>query len=273
MALSESPDHFGLNFTRSVHSKAEGPTDPSNIKLPSNFVAVVTGAGKGLGYHISLAYAKAGAHGISISSRTKADLEELTTKLLEINPKLDVLAQTCDTTKDADVKKLADDVKAHFGRVDAVIANAGIISKYIQDADGSNRRLPVGIVEDDDFDRVISINFLGSQKTAKYFVPLLKETKDGPQVYVCITSLAGQWPQSQFTPVAYNVSKIAVNRMVEHIHNDHNKSDGIQAFSVHPGAVLTPQTEKHSTGKGDLWDQGQFFEEINLGEKLILLQC
>jgi NAD(P)-dependent dehydrogenase (short-subunit alcohol dehydrogenase family) len=256
MALLESPDHFGLNFTKTIHSKAEGPTDPSNNKLPSNFVAVVTGAGKGLGYHISLAYAQAGARGISISSRTKADLDELTAKLLEINPKLDVLAQTCDTTKDADVKKLADDVRAHFGRADAVIANAGIISKYLQDADGSNRRLPVGIVEDDDFDRVISINFLGSQKTAKYFVPLLKETKDGPQVYVCITSLAGQWPQSQFTPVAYNVSKIAVNRMVEHIHNDHNQSDGIQAFAVHPGAVLTPQTEKHSTGKGDVWEQG-----------------
>jgi NAD(P)-dependent dehydrogenase (short-subunit alcohol dehydrogenase family) len=145
----------------------------------------------------------------------------------------------------------------YMSQVDAVIANAGIISKYLQDADGSNRRLPVGITEDDDFDRVIMINFLGSQKMAKYFVPLLKETRDGPQVYVVITSLAGMWPQSAFTPVAYNVSKIAVNRMVEHIHNDHNEKDGIQAFAVHPGAVITPQTEAHSTQKGDTWEQGQ----------------
>jgi NAD(P)-dependent dehydrogenase (short-subunit alcohol dehydrogenase family) len=117
--MTDIPAHYGVNFTPTTHSKAEGSTDPKNNKLPSNFVVVVTGAGKGLGYHISLAYATAGAHGISISSRTKADLEDLTAKLLEINPKLDILAQTCDTTKDADVKKLADDVKAHFGRVDA----------------------------------------------------------------------------------------------------------------------------------------------------------
>jgi NAD(P)-dependent dehydrogenase (short-subunit alcohol dehydrogenase family) len=114
--MESSPDHFGISFTPTNHSKAEGSTNPTNNKLPSNFVAVVTGAGKGLGFHISLAYAQAGAHGISISSRTKADLDELTTKLLEINPKLDILSQTCDTTKDADVKKLAEDVKGHFGR-------------------------------------------------------------------------------------------------------------------------------------------------------------
>jgi NAD(P)-dependent dehydrogenase (short-subunit alcohol dehydrogenase family) len=114
--MEASPDHFGINFTQTIHSKAEGSTDPANNKLPSNFVAVVTGAGKGLGYHISLAYARAGAHGISISSRTKADLDDLTAKLREINPKLDILSQTCDTTKDADVKKLANDVKGHFGR-------------------------------------------------------------------------------------------------------------------------------------------------------------
>jgi hypothetical protein len=34
---------------------------------------------------------------------------------------------------------------------------------------------------------------------------------------------------------------------------DH-KDDGLLAFAVHPGAVLTPQTELHSTQKGDAWD-------------------
>jgi NAD(P)-dependent dehydrogenase (short-subunit alcohol dehydrogenase family) len=254
--MVQYPAHFGYQFTKAVHTKAEGLTEPSNNRLPSNFVVVVTGAGKGLGLHIALAYANAGAHGISISSRTKADLDELTKKLHSINPQLDILAQTCDTTNAAEVEKLATDVKAHFGRLDAVIANAGVISKYLQDADGSNRRLPVGVVEDDDFDRVININLLGSQKVAKYFVPLLKATTDGPQVYVVITSAASMFPSSQFTTLAYNLSKLASNRLAEHIHNDHNK-EGIQAFAIHPGAVLTPQTELHSTEKGDAWEQGE----------------
>lgn len=255
--MAQYPAHYGYEFTPTVHSKAEGLTDPSNNRLPSNFVAVVTGAGKGLGYHIALAYAGAGAHGISISSRTRSDLDELTAKLHDINPRLDVLAQTCDTTKEVEVERLAADVVGHFGRVDAVIANAGVISKYLQDADGSNRRLPVGVSEDDDFDRVININLLGSHKVAKHFVPLLKQTTDGPQVYVVITSAASMLPNSQFTSLAYNLSKLASNRLAEHIHNDHNEKDGIQAFAVHPGAVVTPQTELHSTAKGDAWEKGE----------------
>lgn len=45
---------------------------------------------------------------------------------------------------------------------------------------------------------------------------------------------------SAVTPFAYNLSKIGMNRMVEHIATDH-KDEGVQAFAVHPGAVLTPR--------------------------------
>ncbi|TKA36683.1 hypothetical protein B0A54_11926 [Friedmanniomyces endolithicus] len=218
------PEHWGVRFTPTVHTHAEGPTDPRNNKLHPNFVVVVTGAGKGLGYHIALAYAQAGAHGIVIASRTKSDLLRL---------------------DDDDVKRLADATKAKFGRLDVVVANAGIISKYLEGPDGK-QRLPIGVVEDTDFDRVINTNFMGSYRVAKHFVPQLVETKDGPQAFVCITSLAALTSSSDLTPIAYNLSKIGNNRMVQHIHNDHKK-DGVQAFAVHPGAVLTPQTEMHHT--------------------------
>jgi NAD(P)-dependent dehydrogenase (short-subunit alcohol dehydrogenase family) len=247
--LAQPPAYFGNTFTPTIHSKAEGLTDPVNNQLPPKYVVVVTGAGKGLGYMISLAYAQAGASGICISSRTKSDLDELTKKLQEINPKLDVQSQICDTTSDSDVEKLADGVKSHFGRCDCVIANAGIISKYKEDG-----TLPIGI-DDPDFDRVISINLLGSRRVAKHFLPQLVATTDGPQVFVVITSLASHSFDSNYCPIAYNVSKLATNRLAEHIHNDHEK-EGILAFAVHPGAVVTPQTAKHSTGKGDKWEQG-----------------
>lgn len=163
---------------------------------------------------------------------------------------MDVLAQICDTTSDSDVEKLAHAVRAHFGRVDAVIANAGIISKYKEDG-----TLPIGI-DDPDFDRVISINLLGSRRVAKHFLPQLATTTDGPQVFVVITSSASHSVDSNYCPIAYNVSKLATNRLAEHIHNDHEK-EGILAFAVHPGAVVTPQTAKHSTGEGDKWEQGE----------------
>ncbi|KAK0927449.1 hypothetical protein LTR29_017619 [Friedmanniomyces endolithicus] len=239
------PQHWGVRFTPTVHTHAEGPTDPSNNKLHPNFVVVVTGAGKGLGYHIALAYAQAGAHGIVIASRTKSDLSSLEKEIKSTAPDSIVLVQTCDTQSDDDVKCLADATKAKFGRLDVVVANAGIISKYLEGPDGK-QRLPIGIVEDADFDRVINTNFMGSYRVAKHFVPQLLETKDGPQAFVCITSLASLTNSSDLTPIAYNLSKIGNNRMVQHIHNDHKK-DGVQAFAVHPGAVLTPQTEMHHT--------------------------
>ena len=105
--------------------------------------------GKGLGYNISLAYARAGATGLIISSRTQSDLDKLETELHKINPKLEVLSQTCDTMNDDDVARLAAATKERFnGKLDVCVANAGVISKYLQDG-----TLPQGIMSDLDLER------------------------------------------------------------------------------------------------------------------------
>lgn len=248
------PAHMGGNFTKKYHTHAEGPTDPANQKLPSPFVVLVTGAGKGLGYHISTAFAKAGATGIIIASRTASDLKKLSAEIKSINPACEILSRVCDTTLDADLATLAADVKSRYGRLDAAVANAGVISKYIPDGSGSHR-LPIGILEDDDFERVVDINLGGSYRVAKHFCPLLFSTEDGAQAYVVITSMASHFAESAYTSVAYNTTKIACNRLAEHMHNDHHEKDGLVAYAVHPGAVLTPQTVGHT---GEIWSQGEF---------------
>ena len=201
MGSSTPPALYGFAFTDTIHSKAEGLTDPSNNKAEGEFVVCVTGAGKGLGFHIALAYAKAGASGLIISSRTQSDLDILSSEIKKINPKTRLLSQICDTQKEDDVKKIASTVKDEFGRLDVVVANAGIISKYLKD--GS---LPQGIMADLDFERVIDINLLGTVRTARHFTPILLESK-GAQTFIVITSLAAHSETSQATPVAYNVSK------------------------------------------------------------------
>lgn len=280
--MAAFPDHFGVTFTSTTHERAEGPTLPENNKPASGhrFNVVVTGAGKGIGHAISIAYAKAGATGLCISSRTQSDLDKLASELQSINPELKIVNQTCDTTQPEDVQRLAQTVNSAFnGHVDVVIANAGIISKYITDSTDPKtgkqvaRRLPVGIIEDEDFARVANINYLGSYYTAKYFTPLLI-AKDNPskiKVFIVITSLAGHFPISDFTPIAYNVSKIANNRMIEMMANDH-REDGLVAYAVHPGEVVTPQTQGHSTEKDDAWEKREFLS-FSLNITTMMMVC
>lgn len=278
------PDHWGMRFTPTIHSKPEGPTDPSNTTLPANFTVCITGAGKGLGYHIGLAYARAGAKGLCISSRTQADLDKLAAEIKVVAPRADVLVQTCDTQDEGQVEALAGAVWARWGRCDVVVANAGVISKYVTREGQEGEFLPVGVVEDGDLERVVGTNLLGTWRyvppfpppfppptllsrivdgrpsVAKHFIPHLAATRDGgPRAFVAITSIAAHMRDSAVTPFAYNLSKMGMNRLVEHIAVDHG-AQGIQAFAVHPGAVLTPQTERHhETQMGGRWTDCEFF--------------
>ena len=94
--------------------------------------------------------------------------------------------------------------------------------------------MPVGVVEDDDFERVINTNLIGSWRVANAFVPLLRACVDGAQALVIISSIASHMIKSEMTPIAYNLSKICMNRLAEHIHHDHFEKDGVLAFAVHP---------------------------------------
>jgi NAD(P)-dependent dehydrogenase (short-subunit alcohol dehydrogenase family) len=188
MADPGPPAYYGTNFTQTTHTKVPPNIDPSQTKLPHPFVAVVTGAGKGLGYHIALAYARAGCSGLSISSRTASDLDALGEEIENLGDRVDVLKSVCDVQDNESVAALVEAVKGRWGRVDVVVANAGIISKYIEPdqqqegkkAEGRSN-LPIGIIEDEDWSRVVNINLLGTWRISKAFMPLLTSTKDGAQ--------------------------------------------------------------------------------------------
>ncbi|KAF2679922.1 NAD(P)-binding protein [Lentithecium fluviatile CBS 122367] len=234
------PPTYGHTFTPTTHSTIPPNLTPTAYKLPTPTIVAITGAGKGLGYHISLAYALAGCTGLSISSRTMSDLDNLETALLDINPKLAVLKTVCDTQDEGSVKALAEEVRRKWGRVDVV-----------KDGGGSGPNLPVGLLEDSDWARVLDINLLGTWRISKAFLPLLIQSKDGPQTLICSTSLAAHSTSSHLCPIAYNISKLACNRLIEHIANDHG-AEGVCAYALHPGAVLTPQTRGH---RGEAWGE------------------
>jgi NAD(P)-dependent dehydrogenase (short-subunit alcohol dehydrogenase family) len=244
------PPHYGLNFTPTFHSHIPANIDTTSTSLPRPFVVVVTGAGKGLGYHISLAFARAGCSGLAISSRTREDLILLEAEIGKISAQtgrsVDVLEVVCDVQSDAEVEGFEREVREKWGRVDVVIANAGVISSYISPStlssspssysnssgNGESEKvasnLPQGLVQDSDWARVMDINLNGVWRVSRAFLPLLAETKDGPQTIVASCSMAAHSVVSELTPVAYNLSKMGVARLMECVANDHGK-EGVQA--------------------------------------------
>lgn len=226
------PSHYGLNFTKTFHSKIPANIDPNSVKLPQPYVVVVTGAGKGLGYHISLAYARAGCSGLAISSRTSSDLDSLECEITKIakqrGKEIDILKVVCDVQNEPDVLNLSEQVRSRWSRVDVVIANAGVISNYITPSDTSKSNLPQGLVQDNDWARVMDINLNGVWRVSRAFLPLLSETKEGPQTLISSCSMAAHSVVSELTPVAYNMSKMAVMRLMESVANDHG-AQGVQA--------------------------------------------
>ena len=94
---------------------------------------------------------------------------------------------------------------------------------------------------------MLDTNLAGSRRVARRCLPLLEESADDPLSFVLITSVAARSASSAFTPAAYKVSKLTACRLVESVDADAlvAAGEGVVAFALHSGAVLTPQTEGH----------------------------
>ena len=133
-----------------------------------NRVAVITGASRGIGRGIAIAFAKEGAS-IAFSYRsnekaanaTKAELEALGVR---------VMAFKADAGNLKDVKAFADAVKGEFGAINILVNNAGTIGLEV----------PVVDMEVEEWDRVINTDLRGVFLSCKYFIPMIAKTKDAP---------------------------------------------------------------------------------------------
>src|SRR3989338_4072108 len=111
-------------------------------------VAVVTGAGRGIGQAIALALAQAGAD-IACVSRTEKNAKETADRIAAAGRK--AKAYAVDVADGAAVEKTAHQIVADFGKVDILVNNAGI------NKDGLIMRM-----SDDDWDAVLDVNLKGA---------------------------------------------------------------------------------------------------------------
>ena len=185
-------------------------------------VAVITGAGSGIGRALALDLAARGAK-LALSDIDADGLEE-TVRAVEVFG-AEVKADRLNVAERQEVLAYADDVVAHFGMVHQVYNNAGIAHN--------------GNVEDSDFkdiERIMDVDFWGVVNGTKAFLPHVIESGDGH--IVNISSLFGLIAVPGQS--AYNAAKFAVRGFTEALRQEMLVAGyPVQVTCVHPGGIKT----------------------------------
>ena len=190
-------------------------------------VALVTGGGTGIGKACAFSFLQ-GGYAVAIVGRRKDKIEEATKEFVEEFGADLVLDIVADVSKREDVAKIFDAIEAKYGRVDAVVNNAGIAP--------SHSFLETSYEE---YDRAIQVNqygtFMCMQKGAQMMVD-----KGLPGVIINMGSIYGKVASGNI--IGYNASKGAVEMMTKAAAYElaaHN----IRVVSIAPGVIDTPMIE------------------------------
>ncbi|SDI38097.1 NAD(P)-dependent dehydrogenase, short-chain alcohol dehydrogenase family [Alteribacillus persepolensis] len=194
-------------------------------------VAIITGAGSGIGRATAKRFADQGASLVL----NDIDRDRLNNLLQELIHQDNHLLIDGDISKEETANSLSDAAIEKHGQIDILVNNAGI--HFIKD---------ITDVTPDDFDRCVSINMKSMYLCARAVIPHMLERKQGSIINLgSISSFVGQEMMGKST-FLYNMTKAAAVQMAKSLATRY-AADGIRVNAVCPGATKTDQiTEEHT---------------------------
>ena len=191
-------------------------------------VAIITGAARGIGKAIALAFIREGAK-VAIIDSDREGLEILKKDMGKENK--EAMLIPCDITKSSEVNGMVDQVYKTLGRIDILVNNAGII-----------RRGTIDSVTEEDWDRVIEVNLKGTFNCCKAVVGIMK--LQGYGKIINVSSIAGKMGDITSAP-GYGSSKAGIDALTKTLARQ-LAPFGINVNAVSPHAIETEMSAQWS---------------------------
>ena len=184
-------------------------------------VALVTGAGRGIGKAVSVSLAKAGCR-VVLAARTREQIEAVQKEILSQGG--EALAIPTDLTVDEDIQRLVEASQSKWGVVDILINNAGW-----------GKRAPVVGASLTDWDQTFRLNLRAPMVLAKALLPNMIAKREG--AVINIGSISGKTGEAN--GAAYSASKFGLIGFTESLYEE-VREHGIKVAVILPGFVDTP---------------------------------
>ena len=183
-------------------------------------IALVTGAGRGIGKAVALSLPQSGCR-VILAARTRAQLEEVHREIRDRGG--EALVVVADLTRDEDIQQLVESSRS-WGAVDILINNAGW-----------GKRAPVVKGNIDDWDRTFRVNLRAPMILAKQLLP--KMIAKGEGAVINIGSVSGKTGEAN--GAAYSASKFGLIGFTQSLYEE-VREHGIKVAVILPGYVDTP---------------------------------
>jgi NAD(P)-dependent dehydrogenase (short-subunit alcohol dehydrogenase family) len=195
-------------------------------------IALVTGAGRGIGAALAEALAREGAH-VILTARTGADLEAVEEGIHAAGGSSTIAP--LDLTEGDSIARLAAAVSGRWEALDLLVLNAAMLGTLT----------PVAQIDGKEFNKVLTLNLLAQQALIAAFDPLLRKSEAGR--LVGITSSVGQRPRAYWG--AYGASKAALETLLLSYAEEVADISAIRVALVNPGPTATEMRARAYPGE------------------------
>ena len=217
---------LGVDYTKEIHRDTYPAITASKCKQQGRAV-LISGASKGIGAAIAIAFAQAGASAIAIAARSSLDAVEravLDAAKAAGHPAPKVLKLSLDVSDEPNVASVAAQTEQCLGHLDILVNNAGRLETWHS----------IGDTDPASWWKTWEVNLKGTYLMTRALLPLL--LKGGEKTIVNVNSIGAHLVRPGAS--AYQTSKLAILRLTEYLVVEYG-AQGLLPIAVHPGAVAT----------------------------------